>query len=371
MYMEPFMAWIHWDPPRHIFKIPYLNHPITFYGLFFVTGFIISYFILAWMFKQKLNQTTLIREKDIDSWPSLVDRFQTISTSPSHFLYPYFTKLNIKCQNELVKLQCHQEPSPKLKGILIHLLNEASTQLGKTKLQELLSPALITSSQWGYLLTDRLTWFIVLGTLIGARLGDVFFYDWPYFKEHPLDIIMVWKGGLASHGGVVGVLLAMYLYYRRILKSFPEISYVNFLDMIAVPSALAACFIRIGNFFNQEILGPPTMMPWGIVFGDPMDYYTPLPRHPTQLYEAAAYLVIFALLCFLWKKGMALIKPGLISGCCLILIFGARFLLEFIKVPQSQVIDESFLMMGQYLSLPFVLLGIALLLFGKKPQSAY
>ena len=364
--MGHYLAWIHWDPPRHLFKLPYLDHPITFYGLFFVTGFILGYFLLAWMFKQQLNRINRIGDRDVDSWPLLIDRLQALTSCVSHSLYPLLQKLDGKLKCELQNLHCHQEPSKKLKSALLALLNEALSIISKSKLQEQLSPALMTSGQWGYLLTDRLTWFIVLGTIIGARLGDVFFYDWPYFKEHPLEILMVWKGGLASHGGVLGILLGLCLYHRNILKPFPEISFINLMDMIAVPSGLVAFLIRLGNFFNQEILGPPTTLPWGIVFGDPIDYYTPLARHPTQMYEGICYLIIFAVMMWLWNKKVGFTRPGWISGCFFIAVFSARFLIEFIKVPQSHLIDESFLMMGQYLSLPFVLLGVVLVMFGSK-----
>jgi phosphatidylglycerol:prolipoprotein diacylglycerol transferase len=364
--MNPFLGWIYWNPPRHLFKLPYFDHPITIYGLCFVTGFIISYFILVWMFKQKLSRLPYLQERDIDSWPLLVDRLQIIQSTSSHLLSPFLQKLKPKLKNELLHLHCRQEPSKKLKDALLHLLNEAVPLYSKNKVEELLSPAMTTSTQWGFLLTDRLTWFVVLGTLIGARLGDVFFYDWPYFKEHLLEIFMVWKGGLASHGGVVGVLIGVYLYSRFVLKSFPEITFIELLDMMVVPSGLAACFIRIGNFFNQEILGPPTTMPWGIVFGDPVDGYPSLPRHPAQLYEALTYFVIFATMMLLWKKRGAALKPGIISGLFFTALFGFRFCIEFIKEPQSQLIDESFLMMGQYLSIPFVLMGIGLIMYGNR-----
>jgi prolipoprotein diacylglyceryl transferase len=369
MLMGHYLAWIHWDPPRHLFKLPYIDHPITFYGLFFVTGFIISYFLLAWMFKQQLEHINKIKDRDIDSWPQLIDRLQSISATDIHPLYPLLQKMEGKLKQELQQLHCHQEPSKKLKSALLVLLNEAQLIMSKPKLLEQLSPALITSGEKGYLLADRLTWFIVLGTIIGARLGDVFFYDWPYFREHPLEIFMVWKGGLASHGGVVGVLLGLFFYRRRVLKLYPEISFINLMDMLAVPAGLVGFLIRLGNFFNQEILGPPTTLPWGVVFGNPIDYYTPLARHPTQMYEGICYCLIFAAMLWLWNNKVGFTRPGWISGSFFIAVFSSRFLIEFIKVPQSQTIDESFLMMGQYLSLPFVILGLVLILFGKKYQA--
>ncbi len=369
MLMGHYLAWIHWDPPRHLFKLPIVDHPITFYGLFFVTGLIIGYFIIAWMFRQLLDHSNHITEKDVDSWPLLVDRLQCISSSETHPLFPFLQKLDVKLKRELQSLRCHQEPSKKLKSHLLNILNDAISFIPKTKLQENLAPALRSSAQIGYVLTDKLTWFIVLGTIIGARLGDVFFYDWPYFREHPWQIFMVWKGGLASHGGVIGILISLFLYYRSVLKPFPEISFITLLDMIAVPAGLAGFFIRLGNFFNQEILGPPTTLPWGIVFGDPVDYYSPFPRHPTQMYEGICYLIIFYAMMYLWNKRLGFTRPGWISGIFFIAVFTSRFMIEFIKDPQSHLIDESFLMMGQYLSLPFVALGMILIIFGHKWKS--
>lgn len=209
-------------------------------------------------------------------------------------------------------------------------------------------------------LVDRLTWFMVAGTLIGARLGHVFLYDWPYYKNNLSEIFKIWHGGLASHGGALGILIGLFLYQRTIRKQFPVFSFIALLDIIAVPTALVACCIRIGNFFNQEILGPPTTVPWAIIFGDPVDGGALVPRHPAQLYEAFAYLCIFVILWSLWYRHSTKLKQGMLSGLFFIMLFGSRFALEFFKVPQSMIIDESFLQMGQYLSIPFIIAGIFL-----------
>lgn len=218
-------------------------------------------------------------------------------------------------------------------------------------------------------LTDRLTWFVVIGIILGARLGHVFFYDWPYFKNHPEDIFNVSEGGLAglaSHGGAVGILLAIALYRLTIQKKFPALKFWTIVDTVAVPTALAGMFIRIGNFFNQEILGTPSQLPWAIVFGHPADRSVPTPRHPVQLYEAFTYLMLFGIMFSVWKWTKARWKPGYITGLFFILLFSARFVLEFFKTSQSMVIDESNIQMGQYLSLPFILAGLILLLSSKE-----
>lgn len=223
-----------------------------------------------------------------------------------------------------------------------------------------------TAKKQAQYLLDRLTWFVVGGTIVGARLGHVFFYEWSLYRKNPIEIFAIWKGGLASHGGVVGILIALYFYQRLIRKDFPEFNYLAILDAIVIPSALTGCFIRIGNFWNQEILGTQTLVPWAIVFGDPMDGSAPVPRHPVQLYEAAAYLLCFVFLVYLWRYRNATQFPGRLSGWFFIIMFSARFFLEFFKTSQSDLIDESFVQMGQYLSIPVVLLGMALLRYSYK-----
>lgn len=219
-------------------------------------------------------------------------------------------------------------------------------------------------SDTAQILADQITWYIVLGILIGARLGHVFFYDWPNYQNNWIDILKVWEGGLASHGGVIGLFIGLYLFKARSLKPFPEMSFIALLDCIAVPSALIGCLIRIGNFFNQEVLGPETTLPWAVIFGHPADGSFPVPRHPAQLYEAIAYMMIFFVLTALWIKRKAINQPGLLSGSALIMIFTSRFAIEFVKSPQSMIIDESTLQMGQYLSIPFILLGLYLVFNG-------
>lgn len=208
---------------------------------------------------------------------------------------------------------------------------------------------------------DRLTWFIVLGTIIGARLGQVLFYEWPYYSANPIEILMIRKGGLASHGGTLGVILSLILFLRFQRKQFPEIALVPLFDLLVIPTAMAVTFIRIANFFNQEILGTTTWLPWGIIFGHAADGSAPVPRHPVQLYEALAYLVTFAILYVLWRVRGTSLKPGILSGIFFVLVFGSRFFIEFLKAHQSSWLDFADLQMGQYLSIPFVCLGLALI----------
>lgn len=216
-------------------------------------------------------------------------------------------------------------------------------------------------------IAERMTFYVVIGSVVGARLGDVIFYQrWADIVHDPLSIIKVWEGGLASHGGAVGIIIALWLCSKKLKKEFPSLSLIQLLDYSVIPTALAACFIRIGNFFNQEILGKPSDLPWAVLFGHPADGSPAVPRHPAQLYESAAYLAIFCLMWFLSKRAHLLQKPGKATGLFLILVFTFRFFIEFLKMEQSPNISPfSLFDMGQYLSIPFIALGL-ILYFRKK-----
>lgn len=212
-------------------------------------------------------------------------------------------------------------------------------------------------------LVDQLTWFVVGGTIIGARLGHVLFYDWERYRANPLLILNTREGGLASHGGALGVLLALGIYYFFFFKRKTKKTFLVLLDWIVVPTAFVGFMIRVGNFFNQEILGTPTNLPWGVTFGSPADFSASVPRHPAQLYEGFAYLFIFFLLLGLWKWTTLYKRQGFLSGLFFVLVFGSRFLIEYVKEVQESVIDQHVLQAGQWLSLPFILGGVMLIFF--------
>lgn len=197
---------------------------------------------------------------------------------------------------------------------------------------------------------DVLFIYMVLGAVIGARLGHCLFYDPAYYLANPLQILKIWEGGLASHGGTVGMLVAVYVYSRQT----PGINFIWILDRITLPVALGSFFIRCGNFFNSEIIGIPTTVPWAVIFSR----VDSLPRHPAQLYEAAVYLMLLIILVLLYKKHGNEMKPGSMMGLLMIVIFGSRFLLEFVKIPQESFEPIAGLNMGQWLSIPFVVLGV-------------
>jgi prolipoprotein diacylglyceryl transferase len=202
----------------------------------------------------------------------------------------------------------------------------------------------------GEAVLDRLTIYMALGTIIGARLGHCLFYEPSYYLKNPLEILMVWHGGLASHGAAIGILLAIWLFVRKEKKD-----YLWALDRIAIVVALAGFFIRIGNLMNSEIYGVETTLPWGFVF---LRNHEVAPKHPTQIYEALAYLLIFILLYRIyWNKKGEHIQGLLISLLC-VLVFTARFFIEFLKEDQVAFEASMKLNMGQLLSIPFVLLGL-------------
>lgn len=207
-------------------------------------------------------------------------------------------------------------------------------------------------------LADALLLYIVFATIIGARLGHVFFYSWPIYQRDPWSILRVWEGGLASHGAAVAIVLSIFFFVWRKKRSFPGLSSVFLLDLICIPSALAGAFIRMGNFFNQELVGTPTSLPWAVVFGHPAHGGPVLPRHPVQIYESFFYLFTFLFLYVLWKKKIYHLGRGALFSLFMVLVFSFRFFAEFFKEAQSMLLDENaFLSMGHYLSIPFVLGG--------------
>jgi len=197
---------------------------------------------------------------------------------------------------------------------------------------------------------ERLLTYVLIATVIGARLGHVIFYDLGYYLNNPGEIIAIWHGGLASHGAAIGILLAMWLYVQK----KPKMSFLWLADRVVIPVAIGGAFIRTGNFFNSEIIGRPTDLPWAVVF----QRVDMLPRHPSMLYEALLSVLVFALLWVIYKKYAPNPPEGLIFGVFLITLFTGRFLIEFTKVRQAAFAGNWEFSMGQILSVPLVLAGI-------------
>ncbi|HPE57938.1 MAG TPA: prolipoprotein diacylglyceryl transferase [Bacteroidales bacterium] len=207
---------------------------------------------------------------------------------------------------------------------------------------------------------DTLTTYMVIATVVGARLGHCLFYEPEYYLAHPIDILKVWEGGLASHGAGVGIIFSLWLFSRKTKKPLLWI-----LDRIVIVVALAGFFIRMGNLMNSEIYGIQTDLPWGFIFERRDEL---VPKHPTQIYEALFYLVIFLVLFFIYRKKGVKIQQGLLFGLFLVTLFSVRFLIEFIKEPQVGFEENMVLNMGQILSIPFIILGIYMLIRSQKKK---
>ncbi len=214
---------------------------------------------------------------------------------------------------------------------------------------------------------EKLTIFSIIGILAGARLGHCLFYEPSYYLSHPIEMILpitfppdggvefIGYQGLASHGGALGLLIALYFYSRKTKHSM-----IDTIDLIAVVAALASGFIRLANFMNSEIIGMPTTRPWGIIF----ERVDSTPRHPAQFYEAISYFLIFAILILLYKTQREKLKNGFLFGLVLALIFTARFIIEFVKENQVEFEDGMTFNMGQLLSLPYIFVGIGFMIYG-------
>lgn len=224
---------------------------------------------------------------------------------------------------------------------------------------------------------DSLFGYMMLGIILGARLGHCLFYEPQYYLANPLEIVKIWEGGLASHGGVIGIIIAVWLYSRRVTRK----SMLWTFDRVMVPTGFTAAMIRFGNLMNHEIYGGPTNLPWGFRFIDNVGLWMrgaePIytePSHPTQIYEALFYLVVFAITMHMYWKTNARERQGLILGVGIALIFIARFFIEFVKnvqVDSEEAMRENTgLILGQWLSIPFIVWGIWLIwqAFRRKPE---
>lgn len=210
-------------------------------------------------------------------------------------------------------------------------------------------------------LLDKLATYMIVATIIGARLGHVLFYQPAYYFANPHEIYKIWHGGLASHGAAIGIIIALWMFSRKTKRSF-----MWTVDRIVVVVALAGVLIRTGNLMNSEIYGNPTNVFWAFIF--PLGDREMLPRHPTQIYEALAYLATFIFLYMHYQRAEGKPKQGFLIGWFFIMVFGFRFFVEFLKANQVNFEEGLALNMGQLLSIPFVILGIVILWAVKKEK---
>lgn len=208
--------------------------------------------------------------------------------------------------------------------------------------------------------------YVFLGTVIGARLGHCLFYQPEYYLANPIEILKTWEGGLASHGGVIGIMIAIWIYSKKVSHKPMMWAF----DRLCVPTGLVAAMIRMGNLMNHEIYGHATDLPWAFRFIENINQWRagaePIfsaPSHPTQLYEALAYLITFAVCMWLYWKRDAYKRQGLIFGVAMVMIFTARFFIEFVKNDQVDFEGAMMLNMGQWLSIPFIIVGLVSIIY--------
>ena len=214
---------------------------------------------------------------------------------------------------------------------------------------------------------DKLTIYCFIALLVGLRFGHCIFYEWSYYKDHLLEIVLPWNletgeftgyQGLASHGGAIGILLGLWLYCYK-----TKVNPVWILDRLVIVIPLVGACVRCGNLMNSEIYGVETTLPWGFIYER---NHETVPKHPTQLYEALSYLIIFASLLIYYVRKKGKIRPGMSFGIFLTALFGIRFLIEFIKQDQVAFEQGMTLNMGQLLSIPFILAGIVFIVLSAK-----
>lgn len=207
---------------------------------------------------------------------------------------------------------------------------------------------------------DNLLIYIMIGAVLGSRLVHCFFYEPDFYLSNPLEILKIWKGGLASHGGLAGVLIALYVFAKRY-----HTPYMWLLARVTIPGALTAAFVRFGNLFNSEILGLPSDAPWAIIF----QRVDMVPRHPVQLYEAFSYLIIFLLLIAIYRKVTPAFATKILPGIFLTTLFTMRFFLEYTKTRQAAYSTDLPFTTGQMLSIPYIILGIVWIIWAFKSST--
>jgi len=264
MALSPLVSYILWNVDPDIFVIPYLNHPVRWYGLSWALAFLLGQQVMYFIYKRD----------------------------------------------------------------------------GRTA-QEV----------------DTLTIYVIIASVVGARLGHGLFYDAIEFLNDPIRIFAVWEGGLASHGAGIGLFIALYFFARK-----TKIHYLWIVDRMVIITALTGFLIRLGNLMNSEMVGLPTTLPWAFVFTNIDD----LPRHPAQLYEAIYCFLLFLFLFRAWYKKGNELRDGFLTGWFLIILFSLRFVDEFFKIDQVSFEADMMLNMGQLLSIPFVILGIVILFVSKR-----
>lgn len=278
--------WISWNPPREIFYLPLIRHPITWYGAILALGCLVGYAIVSSLYRHYL----LHKLSNAASSEPVVD-------------------LQVKEFCEAISIYC------------------------------------------------------LVGIVMGARMGHILFYENIHeYVRYPLRIFMIWEGGISSHGAIVGAAIAICCYLYR-LGNKSCISFAPMADLLVIPITLGMAFVRLGNFINQEAVGVYTTLPWAIIFESPLAIDGAIPRHPVQLYEAASYVGLFYFLRKLYQKNLFALSPGKIASLFLLVGFTIRFFLEYLKEEPLRYLH---LNIGQWLSIPFIIIGSVIFLYQGK-----
>ena len=360
------LAWLYWNPCKEVLTIPFIDHPIAWYGVFFALGFLGSYYLFKAIAKKYYTFDPYFVLADIKNTQMFLTLCQNARQEP--IVHDFLHSLPEPLREKIFTCNPYEPVEEGFFKSLFFGLNHFLEQKGDRKketresLENFFLGCMQPLKDKIQLLADKVFLYGVIGTVVGARLGHILFYEnLSYFIENPLSIFKTWEGGLASHGGLAGILLMLGVFSRKYKGLFPKINFLRLCDFLALEIPFAAVFIRIGNFFNQEILGVRTQVPWAVIFGSPADGSLAYPRHPAQLYEAVCYLFLFFVILKLKNYKQILMKPGRLFAIFCITASCLRFMIEFIKENQS-VYDGSFLNMGQLLTHPFFLFGVALLL---------
>lgn len=373
-------GFLYWDPNPAVFHflLPLIHRPLMWYGVLFALGFIIGYFIFRYCWLRYLLFSVKFSKQDIICWSLFLQKkhkssylqmlFETFPQKVKRFCQQKQENVPEEIKNEVIQAINHTVThpidfphSPNTEPFLICFAKKymSAFQLERVrsffKVDTYLQPWVLPFRKRNAVIIERLTTYLIVGMLIGAKLGDFIFYqNWTVIYQNPQAIFAFWEAGLASHGAALGILAALGLFCHKY-----KLITLHIVDLVVIPTPLVGSFIRLGNFVNQEILGIPTDLPWGVVFLHPVGSAAIVARHPVQLYEAFSYAILTAFLFFLWKKEPSLTHRGKITGWFFISVFSVRFILEFFKEEQSAYLMP--LKMGQILSIPFILLGSWLL----------
>ena len=352
------------------------------YGVLFALGFVVGYYFFRYCWLRYLLFSCEFHKQDIRCWSLFLQ-----NKHRSSYLQALFKTFPLQVQKFCQEQPFSENTPEEIKDAVMHTINYtvehpidfsnptkvdpvllrfAKRYMNGFQLEKVrsflemdmhLQPWILPFKKRSNIIIEKLTTYLIVGMLLGAKLGDFIFYqNWRMVLQNIQAVFAFWEAGLASHGAALGILGALWLFCYRY-----KLTTLHVIDLVVIPTPLVGAFIRLGNFINQEILGIPTDLPWGVVFLHPVGSNAIVPRHPVQLYEACCYACLTLFLFLLWKKEPSLAHKGRITGWFFISVFSTRFILEFFKEEQSAYLLYSQFTMGQLLSIPFIALGVWLL----------